>query len=461
VAPFVSVVCGPMAERLVVIGGDAAGNSGATNARRGRPDLEIVVLEKGRDTSYSACGIPYVVGGDVGGIDDLVVRTPQQLRDQYRLDVRTGHEVMGIDVDARRLEVRDLERGRTIQMGFDLLHVATGASPIRPDLPGIDGPCIYGVQTLEDARVLLSAAKEGKCRNVVVVGSGYIGIEMAEAFVQRGARVTLVDGADRPMRTLDPELADKVSEAIRRYGIELLVGQPVEGFEPGAVRVAGRSLPADIVVLGIGVRPNSGLAVDAGIAAGASGAIAVDHRQRTSHEGIYSAGDCADSVHRVSHRRVYVALGTVANRTGRVAGINLGGGYATFPGVLGTAVTRVCEVEIARTGLNEHEAEAGGFEYATGMVQATTRAGYFPGSQRLDAKVLIEKGTTRLLGGQVVGADRAGKRIDVVATAITAGMTAAEFIDLDLAYAPAVSPIWEPFQQAAQKALKALQTSSG
>lgn len=444
-----------MAARLVVIGGDAAGMSGATNARRGRPDLEIVVLEKGPDTSYSACGIPYVVSGDVGGLDELVVRTPQQLRDQFRLDVRTRHEVVGLDLDARRVEVRALDQQRTFHLGFDLLHLATGARPLRPPLPGIDGPGIFGVQTLEDARVLLAEVGARRVRDVVVVGAGYIGIEMAEAFVQRGARVTLVDGAPQPMRTLDPDMGARVAEAIRRFGIDLRCGVDVEGFAPGVVHTAAGDLPADLVILGTGVAPNASLALDAGIEAGARGAIRVDHRQRTSRDGIYAAGDCADAVHLVSRQRVHIALGTVANKTGRVAGTNLGGGYETFPGVLGTAVTRVCAVEMARTGLNEAEARAAGIEFHVGSIEGTTRAGYLDGAEVLHAKVLIERGTDRLLGGQIVGADRAGKRIDTLATAITAGMTASQLIDLDLAYAPPVSPIWDAFQLAARDALRA------
>ncbi|MEZ5138521.1 MAG: FAD-dependent oxidoreductase [Acidimicrobiales bacterium] len=443
-----------MAERLVVIGGDAAGMSGATNARRGRPDLEIVVLEKGPDTSYSACGIPYVVGGSVDSLDDLVVRTPQQLRDQFRLDVRTRHEVVGIDLDARRVEVRALDQQRTLHLGFDLLHIATGARPVRPDLPGIDGPDIYGVQSLEDARALLAGVDGRRIRDVVVVGAGYIGIEMAEAFVERGARVTMVDGAPQPMRTLDLDMGAHVAEAIGRFGIDLRCGTPVEGFSPGTVHTGGDDLAADVVILGIGVAPASGLALDAGIAAGARGAIGVDHRQRTSKEGVYAAGDCADVVHLVSRRRIHVALGTVANKTGRVAGTNLGGGYETFPGVLGTAVTKVCAVEIARTGLNEAECREAGIEFHVGTVEGTTRAGYLDDAEVLHAKVLIERRTHRLLGGQIVGADRAGKRIDTLATAITAGMDASQLIDLDLAYAPPVSPIWDAFQLAARDALR-------
>jgi NADPH-dependent 2,4-dienoyl-CoA reductase/sulfur reductase-like enzyme len=442
-----------MADRLVVIGGDAAGMTAATNARRGRPDLEIVVLEKGTHTSYSACGIPYVISGAVGSLDDLIVRTPKEFRDGFRIDVRTRHEARSIDLDARRIEVRALDHERTLHLGFDLLHVATGARPLRPDLPGIDGPDIYGVQTIDDAQVLLDAVGDRSRRTVTVVGAGYIGLEMAEAFVRRGARVTLVDSGPQPMGSLDPDMGAKVASAVRRFGIDLRTGTKVEGFEPGIVHTSNGDIAAELVILGLGVAPNSAIGVDAGLAAGAAGALAVDHRQRTSRDGIFAAGDCADARHQVSGGRVHVALGTVANKTGRVAGINLGGGYASFPGVLGTAVTRVCEVEIARTGLNQEQADAAGIECLVGTVEGTTRAGYYPGAEALHARVLVEKGSGRLVGGQLVGADRAGKRIDTLATAITARMTSSEFVDLDLAYAPAVSPMWDAFQLAARSTL--------
>lgn len=442
-----------VADRLVVIGGDAAGMTAATNARRGRPDLEIVVLEKGPHTSYSACGIPYVVSGAVGSLDDLIVRTPQEFRDGFRIDVRTRHEARSIDLDARRIEVRALDQERTLHIGFDLLHIATGARPLRPDLPGIDGPDIYGVQTLDDAQQLLDAVEARTRRTVAVVGGGYIGLEMAEAFVRRGARVTLIDEGAQPMRSLDPDLGAKVAAAVRRFGIALRTNTKVEGFEPGVVHTDQGDVPADLVILGLGVAPNSAVGVEAGLEAGAAGALAVDHRQRTSREGIYAAGDCADVRHQVSGERLHIALGTVANKTGRVAGINLGGGYASFPGVLGTAVTRVCDVEIARTGLSQAQADAAGIECLVGTVEATTRAAYYPGAEALHARVLVEKGSGRLVGGQLVGADRAGKRIDTVAAAITAGMTASQFVDLDLAYAPAVSPMWDAFALAARSTL--------
>ncbi|HWJ98199.1 MAG TPA: FAD-dependent oxidoreductase, partial [Acidimicrobiales bacterium] len=270
-----------MADRLVVIGGDAAGMSAATNARRGRPDLEIVVLEQGAHTSYSACGIPSVVSGSVGALDELVVRTPQEFRDGFRIDVRTRHEVKAIDLDARRIEVRAIDQARTLHLGFDLLHLATGSRPMRPDLPGIDGPDIYGVQTLGDAEVLLEAIRSRPRRAVTVVGAGSIGLEMAEAFVRRGARVTLVDSNPLPMRTFDPDMGARIAAAVRRFGIELRTGTRVEGFEPGRVHTGTGAIDADLVILGLGVTPNSAIGIDAGLDAGAAGAIAVDHRQRT------------------------------------------------------------------------------------------------------------------------------------------------------------------------------------
>jgi NADPH-dependent 2,4-dienoyl-CoA reductase/sulfur reductase-like enzyme len=445
-----------MPERLVVVGGDVGGMAAASQARRRRSDLQIVALEKGRWTSYSACGIPYLVGGDVAELDDLVVRTPQEFRDRFRIDVRTRNEAMAIDLDDRVVEVRDHDHGRTYRLGFDHLHLGTGAVPERPPLPGIDGDQVHGVQTLEDAADLLGHVDEGRVRRVVVVGSGYIGLEMAEAFLNRGCKVSVVEAGPQPMGTLDPDMGALVAEAMRAHGIDVRCEEPVVGFEPGAVRTTSARLEADLVVLGLGVVPNSALAAEAGVAVGRRGGITVDVRQRTSAEGVWAAGDCCESFHLVARRPVHVALGTVANKQGRVAGINLGGGYATFPGVVGTAVTKLCSLEVARTGLNEREAEAAGLGYEAVTIESTTRAGYFPGTAPLTVKFLAERGSGRLLGGQIVGREGAAQRIDVVATALTAGMTVEEMTALDLSYAPPFSPVWDPVLIAARKAAAAL-----
>jgi NADPH-dependent 2,4-dienoyl-CoA reductase/sulfur reductase-like enzyme len=424
----------------------------AMQVRRRQPYMEIVALEKGAWTSYSACGIPYLVAGDVADLDDLVARSPETFRDQHRIDVRLHHEVVGIDAAARTLEVRDHARQRNLNLGFDLLHVATGSRPTRPDLPGIGLDHVRGVQTLDDAKALLDHARVARCRSVVVVGGGYIGLEMAEAFVRWGAQVTLVEGGDQLMRTLDADMASKLLQPMAGMGIDVRLGTQVSAFEPGRVLLEDdTALAADLVVLGLGVTPNGELAGEAGARTGARGALVVDRRQRTTLDGVFAAGDCCESRHLVSGRTTHVALGTVANKQGRVAGINLGGGYATFPGVVGTAITKVCNLEVARTGLTEREAAGEGFEARSVRVDTTTIAGYMPDTKPMTIKLVGEVGTGRLLGGQIVGEERSAKRIDTIATALHARFRIDELIDLDLAYAPPFSSTWDPIHLAARR----------
>lgn len=446
-----------MSHRLLVIGGDAGGMGAASTARRHGADFEIVALEQGRHTSYSACGIPYVISGDVWALDELIVRTPQQFRDQLRIDVRTGHQAMAIDLDRRSVEVRNLAQERTYTLGFDLLHIATGARPRRPPIPGIDLAHVYGVQTLDDAARLLEAVKAGECTNVVVIGGGYIGLELAEAFVKRQAAVTVVERREEVMGTLDPDMGAEAGAAMRQHGITVHTGEAVTAIEPGAVITTQRTIPTDLVILGLGVEPNSELAAEAGIATGVGGAIAVDRRQRTSVDGIWAAGDCCQSHFIVTGQPTYVALGTVANKQARVAGINIAGGYATFAGVAGTAITKLCSLEIGRTGATEREAQAAGFEYVVSKIVSTTRAGYYPGAGTITVKLLAERLSGRILGGQVVGKEGTAKRIDVLATAITARMTVEDLVYLDLSYAPPFSPLWDPVQQAARRAIGLLE----
>ncbi len=445
-----------MTQRLLVIGGDAGGMAAAAVARRRKPDLEIVALEKGHWTSYSACGIPYVVGGDVRSLDQLVARWPQEFRDKLMIDVRTGHEAVALDLDARKAEVRTNDR--TYRLGFDLLHVATGGKPRRPSIPGIDGKRVHGVQTLDDAQALLDEVGSRQIQNVVVVGGGYIGLELAEAFIKRGGQVTVIERGPEVMgRTLDPDMGAVVCTAMRRQGITVYTDEKVVGIEPDTVTTDQRTVPADVVLLGLGVEPNADLAAQVGVVTGLAGAIVVDRRQKTSAEGVWAAGDCCESRSLITGQPVYVALGTVANKQGRVAGVNLSGGYATFPGVIGTAITRLCSLEIGRTGVTEREATEAGFEYIVSKIDSTTRAGYFPGAGPIAVKMLVERRTGRVLGGQVAGFEGTAKRIDVLATAITAGMTAEDVVYLDLSYAPPFSPLWDPVQAAARRALGLLQ----
>lgn len=442
-----------MGKRLAIIGGDAAGFGTATQARRLDPNLEIVAFEQGAYTSYSACGIPYVIGGVVPSLDRLVVRSPQEHRDRSRIDVRTRHEVTSIDLGGCKLEVRDLGHARTIMVPFDELLIGTGATPLRPRIPGIDLPFVRGVQTLEDAAELLRLAESMRSPNVVVVGGGYIGLEMAEAFVQRGARVAVVERSSHVMGTLDADMARPIEDAMRRLGIDVRTGLEVTGFDEREVQTAAGTLDADLVVLGLGVRPRSELAAAAGLELGVGGAIRVDRRQRSSVEGVWAAGDCCESVHLVSGRRVHVALGTVANRQARVAGINIGGGYATFPGVLGTAITKICSTEVARTGLTSGEAAEAGFEAFDVTTESTTTAGYLPDAPRARVRFVVEERTGRLLGAQIVGGRGAAKRIDVAVACITARMSVEDIVDLDSSYAPPFGPLWDPIGVTARKAL--------
>lgn len=466
--------------RIVVIGGDAAGMSAASQALRvaaryGKA-IEVVALERSHHASYSACGIPYWIAGDLTDQAALIARTVEQHR-RNGIDLRMRQEATALDLGAGKVEVRHVDSGATSSLSFDEVVIATGAVPIRPNLPGSGAGGVLGVQTLDDgSRVLewLDTVKPdhgGPCR-AVVVGGGYIGVEMAEAMLRRGCEVRIIDRAAEPMSSLDPDMGALVRVALENLGVEVITGVEVRGFDvfPGEDLGAGHgprvravvtdtgSYEADIVVLGMGVRANSDLAVAAGLPTGAGGGISTDARMAVrGHDGVWAAGDCVESFDRVSQRWVHVALGTHANKQGRVLGTNLGGGYARFPGIVGTAATKVCGLEIARTGLREVDARAAGFRYTVGRVESTTRAGYFPGAAPMTVKVLAEQGTGRLLGVQIVGSGPgSAKRIDACALALWNGMTAADLSMTDLSYAPPFSPVWDPIQIAARRAAEAL-----
>jgi len=454
-----------MTERLVVIGGDAAGMSAASQAKRLRgDDLEVIAFERGTATSYSACGIPYWIGGQVKTMDELVSRTPAEHR-KNGIDVRVRHEVVAIDLEARTVDVRDLSAGRSDQVGFDQLMIATGATPVRPPIEGLGGQDVYGVQTLDDGRAVLDRITgRGKGRRAVVVGGGYIGVEMAEAMLRRGLEVTLVEAAPAVMSTLDPDMGRLVQVAMTELGIDVRVETTVESVERGTregvitgVRTSDGVIGTDLVVLGVGVRPNTELAEQAGLGLGDHHGLLPDLRMRIpGAEGVWAAGDCVEVINKVSGRWSYVPLGTHANKQGRVAGTNIGGGYAIFPGVVGTAMSAVCDLEIARTGLRTAEAETLGLEVVSQTVESTTRAGYFPGAQPLTVKVIAERSTGRLVGVQIIGREDAGKRIDAAAVAVWHGMTVAEVASLDLGYAPPFAPVWDPLLIAARKAAESL-----
>ncbi|MBW8794568.1 MAG: FAD-dependent oxidoreductase [Streptomyces sp.] len=447
-------------ERLVVIGGDAAGMSAASQARRlrGPDELEIVAFERGHFTSYSACGIPYWVGGDVEERDDLIARSPEEHRARA-IDLRLRTEVTEIDVVGQRVRARDLDSGAESWTPYDKLVIGTGARPIRPDMPGADAPGVHGVQTLDDGQALLDTLARTRGRRAVVVGAGYIGVEMAEALINRGYEVTVVNRGSEPMSTLDPDMGRLVHGAMEGLGITMVNDTEVTKLLTGqdgrvrAVATEDAEYPADVVILGIGVRPETGLAQAAGLPVGRHGGLLTDLAMRVrGHEDIWAGGDCVEVLNLVSGQEQYIPLGTHANKHGQVIGTNVGGGYATFPGVVGTAVSKVCDLEIARTGLREKDALRVGLQFETVTIESTSRAGYYPGANPMTVKMLAERRTGRLLGVQIVGREGAGKRVDIAAVALTANMTVEQMTALDLGYAPPFSPVWDPVLVAARKA---------
>ncbi|MGW2076061.1 FAD-dependent oxidoreductase [Streptomyces sp. NPDC001939] len=441
-----------------------AGMSAASQARRmrGPDELEIVAFERGHFSSYSACGIPYWVGGEVTGRDELIARTPEEHRERS-IDLRMRTEVTELDVEGGRVRSRELDTGTEAWTSYDKLVIATGARPVRPRIPGIDAPGVHGVQTLDDGQALLDSLAATPGRRAVVVGAGYIGVEMAEALIRRGYEVTVVNRGPEPMSTLDPDMGRLVHEAMTGMGITMVDDAEVTKILTGddgrarAVATTSDEYPADVVVLGIGVRPETSLARAAGLPLGEHGGLLTDLAMRVrGHENIWAGGDCVEVLDLVSGRERHIALGTHANKHGQVIGTNAGGGYATFPGVVGTAVSKVCDLEIARTGLREKDARRAGLQYVSATIESTSRAGYYPGAAPMTVKMIAERRTGRLLGVQIVGREGAAKRVDVAAVALTAGMTVDQMTALDLGYAPPFSPVWDPVLVAARKSSAAV-----
>jgi len=399
--------------------------------------------------------MPYYVGRVVDSEQSLVARTPEAFRKKQNIDVRIRHEVEAVDLAGRRVSGRDLESGAVFEKPFDTLLIATGASPMVPDIPGVRSRNVFTLSSLEGGVELRRFVDENAPKRAVIVGGGYIGLEMAEALLGRGIETALIEREAEVMGTLDPDMGSLVSGAVEEAGVALYRKESLTGFEVGgdavrAVVTDQRTLPVDMVILGLGVRPASGLARDAGIPLGEKGSIRVNDRMQTPVEGVWAAGDCAESFHLVSRRPFWVALGTVANKHGRVAGMNLSGGDEIFPGVVGTAVTKMKDTEVARTGLMEREIRALGLDFVQARIDDRTRAGYYPGSAKITVKLLAEKGSGRLLGGQIVGGEGSAKRIDVIAAALHAGFSAGQLLYLDLGYAPPFSPVWDPVLTAAR-----------
>ncbi|HYY98115.1 MAG TPA: FAD-dependent oxidoreductase [Pyrinomonadaceae bacterium] len=447
---------------LIIVGGVAAGLAAAMEARRASPGLRITVLERTGDISYGACGLPYVVGGLIDSPERLVIHTPEYFRERHDIEVRLRAEAL--EVLPAKSVVRVREDGVEREVGYDALVLATGAAAVCPPLPGHDLEGVFVLRHMRDGLRMLRFIGEARPRAAVVVGAGYIGLEMAEAFRARGMNTTLVEASDKVMTSLGGRARDIAADEMRANGVEVLFGERAAGFEgDGRGRVArvltesGRAVEADIVSIGVGVRPEVALARGAGLEVGESGAVVTDERQRTSAPGVYAAGDCCEVLHRVSGRKVWNPLGQPAVRQGWVVGANAARGdssdAARYAGVVGTNAVKLFGLELARTGLSLEEAAGAGFDAEETEAESHTRAGYYPGASRIHTRLVADR-RGRLLGAQLVGREGVAQRVNVYAAALHAGMRVEDVERLDLAYAPPFAPTIDPIIRAAHKALK-------
>jgi NADPH-dependent 2,4-dienoyl-CoA reductase/sulfur reductase-like enzyme/rhodanese-related sulfurtransferase/two-component sensor histidine kinase len=437
------------AMRVVIIGGVAAGPKVAAKVIRLMPHAEVTVVEKGEFLSYAGCGLPYYISGVVKSQAELMSTAVGALRDavffQQVKNVRVMNRTEAVEIDraAKRVRIRDLGRKEDSHLTYDKLVLATGASPVVPSIPGVDLGNIFTLHGVRDAEGIKSALAKGKAHDVVIVGGGLIGMETTEALANAGCRVTIVEMLPQTLRILDAEMARLVELHLESKGVKVLTGTRVESFQgDGKVRTVVTdkgSLPADMVIMGIGVRPNVTLARKAGLELGETGAVRVDDHMRTSDPDIYAAGDCVECMDILTGRPCYVPLGSTANKHGRVAAVNICGGDDTFPGVLGSTVCKVFDYCVARTGLTESAARELGHEVTAALVPAPDRANYMPTAKLLMLKLVVDSGTRRVLGAQAVGPGTGDKRIDVAATAITGKMTVDQVANLDLCYAPPYS----------------------
>lgn len=425
---------------LVIVGGVAAGASAAARARRLSEDARITLVERGPDVSFANCGLPYYVGGEIADRAALAVQTPQTLKSLLNLEVLTGHEAVAIDRAGKRLQVRGAAGGEVSWISYDKLVLAPGAVPVRPALPGIDDARILTLRSLADMDRIKGAA--GPARRVAVIGAGFIGLEMAEQLVRLGKDVTLVEMLDQVLPPLDRPMTLLLEDELRRHGVNLVLGDPIAGFQGGSCVTcrlqSSRALEADLVVLSIGVRPETALAREAGLALGPRGHIRVNRFMQTSDPDIYAAGDAIETNDMVSGEAVAVPLGGPANRQGRVAADHIfrPEKAQAFPGALGTAIVRVFGVAAGITGWSEKRLRAAGRAYRTVTVNDNHHAGYFPGAKAVQLKLLWDAETDVVLGAQATGLAGVDKRLDVVATAIAGRLTIDDLAQLELAYAP-------------------------
>ena len=440
--------------KFVIIGGDAAGMSAASRAKRKDPNIDVIVLEQTYDVSYSACGMPYNIADPQRDMEKLVVRNARVFIEKNKINLLVGHRVTAIDRTAKKVVGQTLE-GQPFSFDYDKLFIATGASPVVPDLPGFDLPQVMVLKSLEQGKLIKSFIQENQVRKAVIIGMGYIALEMCEAFEKRGVKTSMVKPGPVFLPWLARDLADIIYEKLIHKGVDFHSGYFIQKIEPteNSVRVICENLilDADMVLVAMGVKPCSEMAKDAGLDLGISDSIAVDRHLKTSDKDIYAAGDCADAYHLVTDDKCWIPLALRANRAGWAVADNVCGNRTRLQGVAGTSVFKVFSLEVARSGLNFKEAEKAGFDPVENSVKTRSRAHGQPGSTPIHINMVADRKTGRLLGTQMVGKEGVAHRINAIAVALHNKMTVEDFSKTDLAYAPPFGPVWDPLLTAANQ----------
>ena len=439
--------------KTVIVGGVAAGATAAARIRRLDENAEILIFERSGYISYANCGLPYYIGGVIEQEAELTLQTPEAFSARFRIDARVRHEVTAIHPERKTVSVTNLESGREWEEPYDRLLLAPGAKPVVPPLPGLSSQRLFTLRTVEDTLRIRSYIEKKRPRSAVLIGGGFIGVELAENLRRLGLEVTVAEGRSQLLAPFDADMASFLHCEMRKHGVRLALGQTVTGFEETAdgLRVLlkdAEPLTADLAILAIGVAPDSRLAAQAGLKTGVRGSILVNDRMETSVPDVYAAGDAVQVTHLISGQETLISLAGPANRQGRIAADNICGRDSRYPGSLGSSVLRVFDLTAASTGLNETAAAQAGIDADSVILSPMNHAGYYPGGQLMTMKVVFEKHTYRLLGAQIIGYDGADKRIDVIAAAILGGLNAIGLKDLDLAYAPPYSSAKDPVNMA-------------
>ncbi len=448
-----------MSENVVIVGGVAAGMSAASQAKRRKPSLNVIALEKTEFVSYGSCGLPYYIMDIIKKHTDLIAVTKEKFKTERNIDVQTRIEAVSIDPKEGKIHAIDHNEKKDVVFPYDYLAITTGASSIKPAIPGIEHPGIFLLRTLDDGIAVKGYIKSFPVKRTAIIGAGYIGMEMAEVFKGLGFEVVVIEKMPNILGTMDEEITSVVEKTLESNGVRILKSTEVKSFDrkdSGMIKIetSNGGFDVDMVMFGTGVKPNSMIAKAAGALTGAHDAILVNEKMETNIPHVYSAGDCATAKHIVLKKDLYIPMGTTANKQGRIAGANIAGGDETFKGVAGTAVVKVFDLEVARTGLTEKEARDYGFNVVSSVITSRTRAHYYPGSKPITIKVVIDKKKGKLMGAQMVGGEGVAKRIDIVVAGLYEGMTVGELSRLDLSYAPQFAPVWDPLLVAANDALK-------